>query len=328
MKLGAVLSISTLFLLLGASGWAQSQKPGEEPSWKWTEDQWRGAVERVRAGKNLLPDRWPNGARVAVALSFDYDNETPSLRDNQTSPALMANGQYGSRAGLPRVLALLKRYDIHATFFVPAVSGLLYPDDVKKMVAGGHEIGIHGWIHERNSLLEKEDELALLQKAMKALTDLSGKRPVGIRSPSWDYGPHTLENIEALGLLYDSSLMADDDPYELVSSGRPTGIVELPVEWIRDDAPFFNMSRFGNLRPNATPEEVYTVWKAEFDGAYKEGGLFLLTNHPHIVGHRSRIVILERLIQHIRQHPDVWFATHEQVARYVKAQKMGSSEQD
>jgi peptidoglycan/xylan/chitin deacetylase (PgdA/CDA1 family) len=94
--------------------------------------------------------------------------------------------------------------------------------------------------------------------------------------------------------------------------------VELPVEWILDDAPYFNMSRFGNLRPHTTPDEVYTIWKAEFDMAYEEGGLFLLTTHPHIIGHRSRIAMLERLLQHIRQHPGVWFATHEQVARHVK----------
>jgi peptidoglycan/xylan/chitin deacetylase (PgdA/CDA1 family) len=289
----------------------------EEPSWKWTEDQWRGAVERVRAGKNLAPRAWPEGARVAVALSFDFDNETPSLRDNQTSPSLMSNGQYGARAGLPRVLALLEKYDVPASFFIPAVSALLYPDDVKRIVAAGHEIGVHGWIHERNSGLAKADEKMLLEKAVETLTGLTGKRPVGLRTPSWDYSPHTLEIIEELGLLYDSSLMADDSPYELVASGRPTGIVELPVEWILDDAPYFNMSRSGNLRPYTTPDQVYSIWKAEFDVAYEEGGLFILTNHPHIIGHRSRISMLEQLLQHIRSHPGVWFATHEQVARYV-----------
>ncbi len=306
-------------LLLGALPQsALPQEAPEAPSWKWTEDQWRGAVERVRAGRTLRPRQWPDGARVAVALSFDFDNETPSLRDNQTSPSLMSNGQYGARAGLPRVLSLLDAYDVHASFFIPAVSALLYPDEVKKIVDAGHEVGVHGWIHERNSGLEKRDEKALLERAIDTLTQLTGKKPSGIRTPSWDYSPHTLEIIEELGLLYDSSLMADDSPYELVASGRPTGIVELPVEWILDDAPYFNMSRFGNLRPHTTPDEVYTIWKAEFDRAYEEGGMFLLTNHPHIIGHRSRIEMLERLVQHMRSRPDVWFATHEQIARYVK----------
>jgi len=305
-------------LLLGVFAPPLFAQEPEVPSWKWTEDQWRGAVERVRAGRSLAPRTWPGGARIAVALSFDFDNETPSLRDNQTSPSLMSNGQYGARAGLPRVLSLLDDYDVPASFFIPAVSALLYPEEVKRIVEAGHEIGVHGWIHERNSGLEKRDEKALLEKAIETLTKLTGKKPSGIRTPSWDYSPHTLEIIEELGLLYDSSLMADDSPYELVVSGRPTGIVELPVEWILDDAPYFNMSRFGNLRPHTTPDEVFTIWRAEFDRAYEEGGMFLLTNHPHIIGHRSRIEMLERLVQHIRRHPGVWFATHEQIARYVK----------
>jgi peptidoglycan/xylan/chitin deacetylase (PgdA/CDA1 family) len=312
-----IASAFPTLLLLAFSRSAPAQEP-EIPSWKWTEDQWRGAVERVRAGKSLRPRVWPEGARVAVALSFDFDNETPSLRDNQTSPSLMSNGQYGARAGLPRVLALLDDYDVPASFFIPAVSALLYPEEVKKIVAAGHEIGVHGWIHERNSGLAKAEEKQLLERAIATLTELTGRKPVGIRTPSWDYSPHTLEIIGELGLLYDSSLMADDSPYELLASGRPTGIVELPVEWILDDAPYFNMSRFGNLRPHTTPDEVETIWRAEFDRAYQEAGMFLLTNHPHIIGHRSRIAMLERLLQHIRRHPGVWFATHEQIARYVK----------
>jgi peptidoglycan/xylan/chitin deacetylase (PgdA/CDA1 family) len=305
-------------LILGAFTASLFGQETEVPSWKWTEDQWRGAVERVRAGKSLRPREWPGGARVAVALSYDFDNETPSLRDNQTSPSLMSNGQYGARAGLPRVLALLEAYDVHASFFIPAVSALLYPEEVKRIAAAGHEIGVHGWIHERNSGLEKPDEKRLLEKAIETLTKLTAKKPTGIRTPSWDYSPHTLEIIGELGFLYDSSLMADDSPYELVASGKPTGIVELPVEWILDDAPYFNMSRFGNLRPHTTPDEVYSIWEAEFDRAYEEGGMFLLTNHPHIIGHRSRIAMLERLLQHIRSRPGVWFATHEEIAKYVK----------
>lgn len=318
MRIAPPIAVLITALLLGVFTRSLLAQEPEIPSWKWTEDQWRSAVERVRAGKRLAPRVWPGGARVAVALSFDFDNETPSLRDNQTSPSLMSNGQYGARTGLPRVLALLDDYDVPASFFIPAVSALLYPEEVKRIVEAGHEIGVHGWIHERNSGLEKRDEKELLERAIETLTKLTGKKPSGIRTPSWDYSPHTLEIIEELGLFYDSSLMADDSPYELVASGRPTGIVELPVEWILDDAPYFNMSRFGNLRPHTTPDEVYTIWRAEFDRAYEEGGMFLLTNHPHMIGHRSRIEMLERLVQHIRRHPGVWFATHEQVARYVK----------
>jgi len=126
--------------------------------------------------------------------------------------------------------------------------------------------------------------------------------------------------VRELGLLYDSSLMADDDPYELLEDDQPTGVVELPVEWIKDDAPYFNMHRQAGLRPHTAPSAVLEIFKAEFDGAVAEGGLFLLTMHPHIIGHRSRLALLEALIRHIKATPGVWFATHEEVARYCKEQ--------
>jgi peptidoglycan/xylan/chitin deacetylase (PgdA/CDA1 family) len=254
---------------------------------------------------------------VAVALSFDFDNETPALRDNQTSPGVLSQGEYGARAALPRVLALLERYRIPASFFVPAVSAKLYPDEVKRIAGAGHEVALHGWIHERNSLLAEADERELMQRAMATLTEIAGRKPVGLRTPSWDFSPNTAKLVKELGLLYDTSLMADDSPYELSIDGQPSGIVELPVEWILDDYPYFGMDRFSPIRPHSAPGHVYEIWAAEFDRAYEEGGLFVLTMHPHVIGHRSRITMLEKLVQHIRSRPGVWFATHEQVARYV-----------
>ena len=134
--------------------------------------------------------------------------------------------------------------------------------------------------------------------------------------PSWNFSPHTLSIIRELGFTYESSLMADDRPYELVADGEPTGMVELPVEWILDDAPLVNPS---GTRYSAPPD-VLQVYVDEFDKAYEEGTMFLLTMHPHYIGHRSRIVILEELIAHIRQKDDVWFATHRAAADYVRDQ--------
>ena len=302
-------------------------EPQEEPSWKWPDSRWRAVVEQVRAGRSLKPDAWPDGANVAVALSFDFDTETVSLRNGQTSPSLLSQGQYGARVGVPRILDLLDRYEVSASFFIPAVSALLYPKVVKQIAAKGHEIGIHGWIHERNSQLEAKDERALMQKALDTLTEISGKKPVGIRTPSWDYSPNTLMLIKELGLLYDSSLMADDAPYEVLEEGKPSGVVELPVEWILDDYPYFGMSRFSGVRPHIQPNDVFEIWAAEFDGAYEEGGLFVLTMHPHIIGHRSRIRMLEKLVRYIRSHPGVWFASHEAIAKYVKDTVLVTSRQ-
>jgi peptidoglycan/xylan/chitin deacetylase (PgdA/CDA1 family) len=308
-----------LFGLVAAAFPLGQQTPATAPPWTLTEAQVREIVGRVRAGRDLTPKSWPGGARVAVGLSFDLDNETGTLRDGGTSPALFSQGEYGSRAGLPRVLALLRTHEIAASFFVPAVSLMLHPASMKAiMQPGHHEVGLHGWIHERNSQLDGATERELLSRAAKALEAATGKRPVGMRTPSWDYSPSTIQIAKELGLLYDSSLMADDRPYEIVAAGQPTGIVELPVEWILDDFPYFWMDRGSTVRPTMTPDEVFSIWKAEFDGAYEERGLFILTMHPHIIGHRARIAMLDRLVAYMKSRPGVWFATHEQIARHVQ----------
>lgn len=291
---------------------------GPDASWRWPEERWRQVVNKVRAGRRLKPEVWPQGAQVAVALSFDVDQETSTLRDGKSSPALLAQGEYGSRAAMPRILQFLDRHSIPASFYVPAVSAMLHPQDVKSAAADGHEIGLHGWIHERNSNLAEADERELSLRAADVLQKVAGKTPVGLRTASWDFSDATLRIIREMGLLYDSSLMGDDECYELLEEGQPTGVVELPVEWIKDDYPYFGMDRLSGIRPHTAPSLVGEVWRREFDGAYAERGLFLLTMHPHIVGHRSRMSILEELVQYINGHSGVWFATHEQVAQYVK----------
>lgn len=304
-------------MLIGA---AQTQQ--QEPPWKWPESKVFEIVNRVRAGRDLTPKQWPNSARVAVGLSFDFDNETPSLRDGQVSPGLMSQGEYGARAGLPRVLKLLDQYQIPATFFIPALSAKLHPQEVREILSKNrHEIGIHGWIHERNSQLGESDERELMRRSIEALTEITGKKPVGLRTPSWDFSPATMKLIREFGLLYDSSLMADDRPYEVLMDGAATGVVELPVEWILDDYPYFGMDRFSTIRPHTTPHQVFTIWRDEFDKAYEEGTMFILTMHPHVIGHRSRVMMLERLIRHMRSRPGVWFATHEEIARFAKTGK-------
>jgi len=290
---------------------------GPEP-WQWPETTWRGIVDRVRAGRSLRPPQWKDGAQVAVALSFDSDHESGTLREGETSPGKLSQGQYGNRQGVPRILALLAKHGVPASFFVPAVIAQLYPDEQRRVVGEGHEVALHGWIHERNSVLPEAAERDLAHRAADSLERITGRRPVGMRTPSWDMSAHTITIARELGLLYDSSLMADDDPYEIVEDGRPTGLVELPVEWIKDDAVYFNMNRYSALRPYTAPSAVLEIFTAEFDGALAEGGLFLLTMHPHIIGHRSRLAMLDRLITHIRGHAGVWFATHEEIARYVK----------
>jgi peptidoglycan/xylan/chitin deacetylase (PgdA/CDA1 family) len=262
------------------------QEPVEQP-WQWSETTWRGHVDAVRAGRRLVPPQWPGRARVAVALSFDSDHETIPLRDAETSPGKLSPGEYGARVAVPRILRLLGDLGIPASFLVPAVSALLHPDEIGAYVEAGHEVAVHGWIHERNALLERDQELDLTHRAIDTLERLSGRRPSGIRTPSWDVSPHTLDVIRELGFEYDSSLMADDEPYEVLAMGQP-------------------------------PRGALEIWRDEFDEAYADGGLFQLTLHPHVIGHRSRMAVLRELLHHIRGHDGVWFGTHAEVAALAR----------
>jgi len=286
--------------------------------WQWPEAHWRRLVDQVRAGRAYRPPAWKDNARCAVALSFDSDHETNELRDGGKSIGRMSWGQYGHRVGVPRVLSLLRKYDVRATFFVPAVSALIYPDEQRRVVAEGNEIAIHGWIHELNSVLPLHAERDLLLRSAEAIEKITGVRPVGLRTPSWDFSPNTLAIEREMGLLYDSSLMADEDCYELLLEGSPTGIIELPVEWVRDDAAYFVMHRFQSLRPYTPPADVFDIFRRELDAAYDEGGIFQLTMHPHVIGYRSRVWILEELLRHARSKQGVWFGTHAEIAAWAR----------
>jgi peptidoglycan/xylan/chitin deacetylase (PgdA/CDA1 family) len=294
--------------------------PQQLEPWQWSEEHWRKLVAQVRAGKRYRPNTWKDGARCAVALSFDSDHETNELRDGGKSIGRMCWGQYGNRVGVPRIRALLEKHDVKATFYVPAVSAMLYPEEQRALVDEGHEIGIHGWIHELNSVLPLAAERDLMLRSADVLEKITGRRAVGMRTPSWDFSPNTLAIQKEMGLFYDSSLMADEDCYELLLRGDPTGVVELPVEWVRDDAVYFSMNRFASLRPYTPPTDVFETFRRELDAAWEEGGIFQLTMHPHIIGYRSRIWIVDELIRHAKSKGKgkVWFATHEQVARYAK----------
>jgi len=318
MKKGSIFCLCFFLLVFGELLQSQNQSQEEKP-WEWSLEQILSHVGKVRAGMDLTPGTWPNGARVAVALSFDFDSETNALRDNELSPGTFSQGEYSARVAIPRILALLEKYSLPASFFVPAISAILHKEEIAAILESGrHEIGLHGWVHERNSLLEEEEERRLMQQSYQTLEKLTGKAPVGIRTPSWDFSPSTLKIIIEMGLVYDSSLMADDRPYELLQDDRPTGIIELPVEWLLDDYPYFGFSRYSAVRPHIKPLDVLEIWASEFDKAYEEGTLFILTMHPKYIGHRSRMVLLEKLIQHILSYKDAWWATHEDIALFIR----------
>jgi peptidoglycan-N-acetylglucosamine deacetylase len=310
-----------LLALLSLSGtWLPAQPP--PPVWKWDYARIEATVNKVRAGRDLTPKRWPNGARAAVALSFDMDAETGFLRSGQYSPQPLSRGEYGPRVSVPRILKLLDKYSVPATFFIPTVTARLHPETIDAVLnaAQKHEIGVHGWVHERIADLAPQEERTLTHRAYDFWTQRLGHPPAGIRTPSWDFTSDTLAIIRELGFSYDSSLMGDDRPYEINADGNPTGLVEMPVEWILDDFSYYSYDRTANAYHRMGDNEVYEIYKAEFDGAYEEGTLFVLTMHPFVSGHRSRIAQLDRLLAYIKSKPGVWFATHQDVAQVAAKQ--------
>jgi peptidoglycan/xylan/chitin deacetylase (PgdA/CDA1 family) len=293
--------------------------PAALPGINWSEEQLKQAVAPLRAGRKLTPKSWPNGAKVAVCVSFDIDNESPALARGNINPDLsaMSDTEFGATEGLPRILRILDQRGIPASFYIPAVSNILAPEMVTAiMKSGRHEIALHGWIHEPVVTLNNAaEEERLLKQAIDYFTKVTGKRPVGSRTGGWAISPYTIGIEQKLGLLYDSSMMAMDEPYELVANGKPTGLIELPVTWVQDDAPYFG--RQGAL---PSPELIFNVYRDEFDLAYQEGTMVMLTMHPHVSGRRSRAVHLAKLLDYMKSKPGVWFATGEQIATYVKQQ--------
>jgi len=243
------------------------------------------------------------------------DNESYLLARGETSPTALSAADFGAETGLPRILDLLDLYQIPASFFIPAVSALLHPEMVPAILKSGrHEIGVHGWIHESLTALASEsEEERLLNRAINYLTEATGKRPVGYRAPAWAFSKYTVGLLRRSGFLYDSSLQAMDEPYELVSNDEPTGIVELAIDWTLTETPY--LGRGGTL---PSPELLFQLYKEEFDGAYEQRTMFVLTLHPHVSGHRAPLHHLDQLIAYMKSKPGVWFATGEQIARYVK----------
>jgi peptidoglycan-N-acetylglucosamine deacetylase len=316
MRLALLIGVSVSLSILGVA--AQQARPDNQPGRKWTEAELREAAGHVRAGRSLTPKAWPSGARVAVALTFNVSNSANQLARGDTAVVAMTGGEFGAAQGLPRVLDLLDRHDVPATFFVAAVADVVDPQMVSAIVKRKrHEIGLLGWSDENVATLDAAEESRLLTRAIERLTASAGRKPIGARGPSGTISLHTMGLLKQAGILYDSSLQARDEPYEVLLQRQSSGLVELPNNVYRNDQRFLTSARTGpGLLPS--PELIFETFRDDFDVAYQEGTLFILTLHPHVVGMRSRIIYLDRLMHHIKGKPGVWFATGEQIARFVK----------
>ena len=254
--------------------------------------------------------------RSAVALTFDFDAEEVWIAadpDNASRPGVLSQGAYGARVGVPLLLEVLDRQEVRATFFVPGAVAERYPDRVAEIVAAGHELALHGYTHTSPARLLVAEEEAELTKSLAVLSEFAPDI-AGYRSPSWDFSPATLGLLEKHGLAYSSNFMDDVRPY--LHPG--TDIVELPVQWMLDDAPYFWFSSHDWLRSISPTSAVEEIWRAELEGIHDLGGVSVFTMHPQLIGRPGRVAFLERFITYIKSLDNAWMAPCEQIARCLR----------
>lgn len=285
------------------------------------------AISSPGAGEPFL---WPEGNTSAASFTFDVDAESAILWNapqNAARMSVMSHQAYGPLVGVPRLLRILETHQIRSTFFVPGYTAHRHPGVVRDIVAAGHEIAHHGYLHEQPTALSRDEQAVALDRGLDALQEVAGVRPVGYRAPMWDLSWEMPQLLAERGFLYDSSLMDADTPYELSlepgsveSAGASSSIVEIPIHWALDDWEQYcylpDISGSGLIE---TPAKARELWMSEFTGLRKEGGCWVLTNHPFLSGRPARAHELSNVMAEVVSTPGVWVASLEEIARHTRS---------
>jgi peptidoglycan/xylan/chitin deacetylase (PgdA/CDA1 family) len=269
----------------------------------------------------LNPPPWPNGARCAVAFTYDMDADSILHYDHHASAdtrvAAMSMLRYGPEVAVPRILAMYRQFGMRQTFFLPAWCMERYPAAVEAILKDGHEIGHHGYLHERPNELPPDKEMYWLQRATEVMVQMTGKRPRGIRCGSYKFSRHTFAFLVQEGFDYDASLFGDDVPYVLKSDAG--SIVELPSHYGMDDWPHYMASRdFGYMMSIKSARASLELFMEEFDAVWECGGLWIAVWHPFLSGRLARARATQRLIAYMHQKGQVWFATLEDISAHIR----------
>ncbi len=278
---------------------------------------------------------------ILCAFGVDVDAVAGWLGSygGEDSPLDISRGMFSGEVGTPRLVKLFERFGIKTTWFVPGHSMETFPDQIRMVVDGGHEIGIHGYSHENPIAMTREQEEAVLDRCMELAQKMTGRRPTGYVAPWWEFSPVTNELLLKKGFKYYHSLMHHDfqphfvrvgDSWTKIDyskqpsawmkplvRGRETGLIEIPASWYLDDLP---PMMFIKAAPNShgfvNPRDIEQIWRDQFDWVYREYdyAVFPMTIHPDVSGRPQVLMMLERLYGHIIRHPGVRFATFDQIA--------------
>lgn len=260
---------------------------------------------------------------MAVCLTWDVDGESapyarmPDQAKKQLSE--LHQRRYGPTLGMPKILEMLKRHHLKGTFYIPSYIAGLYKEMTLTIAEEGHALGLHGHLHESMDDLSEKEEEAVLTKSLEIFTKLLGQAPKIYRSPSWELNRWTPDLLIKYGILSDSSLMDDEKPYVLQT--EKGSIIEVPIQWLLDDAEYWMHTRNTREKPIADPETVLRIWRKEFDGYYQSGGCFVLTLHPFVSGRWVYMDAVERFIQYMKGFPNIWWTTVDQVTEYALQQQ-------
>ena len=267
------------------------------------------------------PVPWPNGAKCAVAITFDMDTDSLIHLDHPADAISRVSAlsmlRYGPEVGIPRILEIYKQLDIQQTFFVPAWCIENYPSVVKAMVDGGHEVAHHGYLHENPVEQSREEERHWLRRGIRIIENITGQRPRGWRAPLYNFSGNSADLLIEEGFQYDASLMGDDVPYILKTEKGE--LVELPSHWGMDDWPQFVQSMdLDYMMPIKAASRGMEVFRDEFDAMHEYGGLWVAVWHPFATGRLARWRQVVKLIEYMQAKGGVWFARMEDIASHVR----------
>lgn len=270
---------------------------------------------------------WPDGMRSCVALAFDVDGPTGNaMLDGSIwrNPSFFTLGSYGPWRAVGYLLDLLAEYRIPTTFFVPAWVLETWPAQIKSIVDRGHEIGYHGYQHEAFWQLTRARQQEVMAQSLALFRQHLGLTPSGFRTPSGDWGDDTIAVLLDAGVTWSSSMRGDDRPYFIEHEPSGRSLVEIPGRWELDDYASLAYQRHpdfpAGLDRIAPYETTLDNWQREFDGSHRDGLCITTLFHPKVSGKPGRILLLERLLQHMRAADGVWFATCGEVAQWWRDQ--------
>jgi peptidoglycan-N-acetylglucosamine deacetylase len=275
--------------------------------------------ERLRAAVNGGRSIWPDGKRSALLLTYDMDADSSWISRGLDEPVARSGGQFEVNVGTPCILELMKWFGLKSTFFTPGWIAEQYPKMVEAVIKDGHEIGLHGYLHEPPPKLNEAEEIEAVRRGSAALEAMTGKKPIGYRSPIWQFSPNTVRILHAAGFKYTSDFMHTMLPTWNEVRGAAVDMINLPGSWVLDDAVYFqfHITIRTAMRRAA---DVLEIYKEEFRAVHAVGGLFTLVMHPQLSGRPSRVLMLKEFMDYVKGFDDVWLPSPIDVVEYWRSE--------